>query len=131
MLPKYQDIVDLIKKGATLEAQEKIMQLREGAIELQEENQKLREQVQQLETQLTIKAKLQWEKPYYWLDDGEQKDGPYCQLCYDKEQRLIRLQDGNRGLWNCHSCGKHFRDSTYRPPDEGPSGPRKRGWMSR
>jgi hypothetical protein len=25
MIPKYQDIVDLIKKGPTLEAQEKIM----------------------------------------------------------------------------------------------------------
>ena len=35
MLPKYRDIVDLLKKGSTLEAQEQIMRLREGALELQ------------------------------------------------------------------------------------------------
>ncbi len=37
-LPNYGDIVELIKKGATLEAQEKIMELRDGALDLQEQN---------------------------------------------------------------------------------------------
>jgi hypothetical protein len=35
MLPRYKDIVDLLKKGSTMEAQEQIMSLREGALELQ------------------------------------------------------------------------------------------------
>lgn len=34
MLPKYKDITELIKKGATVEALEKIMELREAALEL-------------------------------------------------------------------------------------------------
>ena len=38
MIPKYKDIIDLVKKGSTIEAQEKIMQLREAAMELKEEN---------------------------------------------------------------------------------------------
>ena len=37
-IPSYKDIVDLIKKGATLEAQERVMELREAAISLQDEN---------------------------------------------------------------------------------------------
>lgn len=36
--PNYKDIIELIKKGSTIEAQEKIMELREGALALQEEN---------------------------------------------------------------------------------------------
>ncbi len=36
-LPRYKEIVELVKKGATLEAQEKIIELREAALELQEE----------------------------------------------------------------------------------------------
>ena len=44
-IPRYSDIVDLIKKGATLEAQEKIIELREAALELQEENIRLKEEL--------------------------------------------------------------------------------------
>jgi hypothetical protein len=47
-LPSYSQIADLLKKGATLEAQEQIMKLREAAIELQEENLKLREDIKRL-----------------------------------------------------------------------------------
>jgi hypothetical protein len=43
MLPKYKDIVELLKKGSTIEAQEQIMNLREGALELQEENHELKQ----------------------------------------------------------------------------------------
>jgi hypothetical protein len=54
MLPRYKDIVELMKKGSTLEAQEQIMSLREGAIELQEENQELKNTIRELENKLKI-----------------------------------------------------------------------------
>jgi hypothetical protein len=128
MLPKYKDIIELIKKGSTLEAQEKIMELREAAIELQDENQELRQKIKGLEEDLETKAKLKWEKPYYWLVGGEHKDGPFCQLCYDKDKKLIRLQGGDRGSWRCHSCRSYFEDSTYTPPKV--RRPRGDNWMS-
>ena len=37
-LPRYKDIVELIKKGSTIEAEEQILALRKAALELQEEN---------------------------------------------------------------------------------------------
>ena len=37
-IPSYKEIADLFKKGATLEAQEKIMELREAALACREEN---------------------------------------------------------------------------------------------
>jgi len=43
MIPTYKEIIELIKKGATIEAQEKIMELRESAIELQSENIELKQ----------------------------------------------------------------------------------------
>tara|TARA_Y100000052_G_scaffold26211_1_gene30791 strand:+ start:2001 stop:2441 length:441 start_codon:yes stop_codon:yes gene_type:complete len=52
MLPKYKDIIDLMKKGSTIEAQEQIMSLREGALELQEENQELKAKIKLLEEEL-------------------------------------------------------------------------------
>lgn len=116
MVPNYKDIVDLIKKGSTLEAQEKIMELREAAIQLQEENLELRQRVKNLEEQIALRAKVTWEKPYYWVDDSGRRDGPYCQTCYDNDSKLIRLQDGENGTWRCKVCKNTFFDSNYREP---------------
>ena len=117
MLPSYKDIVDLIKKGSTIEAHEKIMELREAAIQLQEENLELRQRLKALEEQIALRAKVVWEKPYYWIiDEGGKRDGPYCQSCYDKDSKLMRLQDGENGVWNCKVCKSTFVDSTYRTP---------------
>ena len=116
-MPSYKDIVDLIKKGSAIEAQEKIMELRESAISLQEENAELRQRVNALEEQLAVRAKVIWEPPYYWVEEqGGKRDGPYCQPCYDKDAKLIRLQDEKRGRWHCRVCGKHFHDKNYQPP---------------
>jgi hypothetical protein len=67
MLPRYKDIVDLLKKGSTIEAQEKIMSLREGALELQEENQELKEKINDLEKQLHKADDWEAEKNRYTL----------------------------------------------------------------
>lgn len=93
-LPTYKDIVELMKKGATVEAQEQIMALREAALEIQEENLLLKDRVCSLEEQLKQKAKLTFDRQVYWLVDGDNKDGPYCQRCYDAEHILMRLQKG-------------------------------------
>lgn len=132
MLPSYKDIIELLKKGSSIEAQEKIMELREGAIALQEENIELRQKVKALEEQLAVRAKVQWEAPYYWVQEQDKpRDGPFCQACYDKDAKLIRLQDRKRGTWHCHVCGKLVHDKTYQPPqvNRGPSGPNS--WMGR
>ncbi len=111
MLPRYKDIVELIKKGATVEAQEKIMELREAALALQEENAELKGKVNELEDKLRIKGNLEYSKSIYWLwkedDAGDNtiKDGPFCQCCYDGGQKLIRLQDWGES-WTCFNC-KH------------------------
>ena len=113
MIPKYKDIVDLIKKGATIEAQKKIMNLREAALELQEENVDLKSHIKKLEEELKIKESLEYSRSCYWLwkenDAGDFtiKDGPFCQRCYDVEQKLIRLQDWGE-VWMCMSCEKTY-----------------------
>src|SRR5882724_287897 len=96
LIPDYKDIADLLKKGLTLEAQEKIMQLRVGALELQEENLKLKERVKQLEGELAVSQDLLFEPTtgLYWMQkpDGS-RDGPFCAVCYDEHKRLARLHD--------------------------------------
>ncbi len=71
-------------------------------------------EIHKLQEKLEIKKKLYWARPYYWLIDGDKKDGPYCQQCYDKNKELIRLQDLGTGSWRCSNCKEFFTDNTYR-----------------
>ena len=110
---KVQDIVDLFKKGATIEAQEKIMEIREAALELQEENLELKERIRELEQQQEIKDSLVWDGVVYWIKDknSNEREGPYCQPCWDKEKNLVRLQrDDSMGYtqWYCAVSEKFF-----------------------
>ena len=134
IIPGYSDAVELVKKGLTIEAQEKIISLREATIALEDRILILEEENRDLKKQLEIKGKIKYEAPYYWLSEGEERDGPYCQVCYDKEGKLIRLQVQVQGRWLCLSCGKGFQDSTYRRPNTTPNrgGSRERNsWLRR
>ena len=128
MIPKYRDIVDLIKKGSTIEAQEQIMALREAALELQEENQTLKDKIRELESKLSIEGQLVYEKPSYWLIQGDSKDGPFCQKCKDTDDQLVRLQGGKNDFWSCRACSSRFKGPKYQPPK--PASRRPSSWMS-
>lgn len=107
-IPDYSTIKDLLKMGLTIEAQEKIMALREAAVELKAENTELKEQLAELKKKSDMREKLVWEPPYYFLKDGDKLDGPYCQHCFDKDQKLIRLQRYGDGGWECRACDNMF-----------------------
>jgi len=115
ILPNYKDIVELLKKGSTIEAQEKIMELREGALELQEENINLKKRISELESELNKKKEIQWESPFYWVVRDETKNGPFCQKCYDSDEKLIRLHKIEEGNWHCKSCNNHYFEASYKP----------------
>jgi hypothetical protein len=87
-LPSYTEIATLIKKGATIEAQEKIMALREACVALQDENHAMREKMKQLEDALRFKDALEFRAPFYYAkDDGT----PFCPRCWEKERRAIHV----------------------------------------
>lgn len=113
MIPKYKDISDLLDKGAKVEALERIMELREATLELQEDNLELKTKIQKLEEELEEKAKLTYEAPFYWMVEGEGKDGPFCQQCWDNNKKKIRLQDYRDDFWGCKTCKSDFKGKGY------------------
>jgi hypothetical protein len=87
-LPSYKEIIDLIKKGSTIDAQEKIMELRERSIELQEENFQLRDELRELKGKLAERESLTFIGQVYYSGNAENRDGPFCQKCHDSESKL-------------------------------------------
>ena len=106
-IPSYTDIIDLIKKGATVQAQEKIMELREAVLALKEENARQSERIRDLEDKLKIKEQIIFEGGVYWLVGEKGKDGPFCQPCYDTKNKLVRLHKDKDGWW-CYICKTYF-----------------------
>jgi hypothetical protein len=102
-LPTYKDIVELMKKGATVEAQEKIMELREAVIELQEQNLVLRQETADLRAQVKLREEVQFDGAVYWRIEEGKRIGPFCQRCFDADGKLIRLQDYD-DAWFCLHC---------------------------
>src|SRR5690349_13690215 len=114
-IPSYKEIVDLVKTGLTIEAQEKIMELRVAALEIQEENLKLRSKVSQLEAELSLTRDLHFEGTtgLYWRHVApDRREGPFCARCYDTNGKLVRLHTGaSRGTtvnWLCLVCHASF-----------------------
>jgi hypothetical protein len=116
--------VSFEKAEAKLKLAELISALADAKIQIADIQQSLIDKDAELRTaqeQLVIKANLKWEPPYYWLLNGTKKDGPYCQCCYDKDKKLIRLQGDGDGFWSCNVCNSSYRDSSYRlPPGSDP-----------
>lgn len=108
-LPDYKVIMDLIKKGATIEAQKQIMELREAALEFQNENLFLKSEVKELKEALALRESLEYQKPYYV--SKHKRDEKFCQRCFDADGKAIRLQEIGTGYWRCMECKNDFMDA--------------------
>jgi len=113
LIDTAKDVYELAKKGATLELHEELLKMREEALALQEENLSLKQRISEFECQNSLKEHLEFDGALYWrtLDDGD-SEGPFCQRCYDTDQKLVRLQDASYTdmnnahvkMWTCRAC---------------------------
>jgi len=97
-VPSFQDLLKLIKAGATLEAQEKIVELREAMMNLQEENLALRAEVQSLKEQLSELLESS-------LPNCPRCGKPAFSLKESKEDALMGAAGMFRRLYECTQCG--------------------------
>lgn len=58
---------------------------------------------------------LVFEDGVYWKQNGEKLDGPFCQLCWDRDQKLLHLgqeevDDGEKIVTHrfCRSCNSNY-----------------------
>ncbi len=73
------------------------------------------EEIRALKAKVDLTGNLVFENRCYWKEEGEKRDGPFCQRCYDVESRLVRLQLGKRTRENgtfrwysCKACDKNY-----------------------
>ena len=110
----FSSVLDLYKKGANLEAEQKLLELREAFFSLKEENLDLKEQLQELKEELKILDALSYEEPFYYAGEGDDRDGPFCQKCFDVDRILVRLIPVkiSKGSHKCKNCENYYGKGT-------------------
>ncbi|HAT68320.1 MAG: hypothetical protein A2481_02730 [Candidatus Yonathbacteria bacterium RIFOXYC2_FULL_47_9] len=102
-IPQYQQI---------LEVQEKLLEMMNHIFALENENRELKQQIK-------TKEALVFEGNVYWMNDGDKKNGPFCKVCHEKENKMITLDIGSFGLgtsrnqtyyrYHCLVCKNYFK----------------------
>ncbi len=104
--------------NALIELQRLILEITEQqqllVLENVEVNRKLREtqqRVQELESEKQFVGSLVFDGQVYWRENGDEdgtklKEGPFCQTCYDKDGKWMRLRpSGTPDIkWLCSLC---------------------------
>jgi hypothetical protein len=109
LLPDFGDLFQLAKKSLTVEEQQKFMIVWEELLKAKERIHELENEVKDLEEKLRIKGNIQYEAPVCWLkkEETKEKDGPFCQQCWEANGVLIHLQENDQGFL-CTNCKNFF-----------------------
>lgn len=100
-------IIELVKKGATIELQERIIELREAVLNAREELLSLRQENAELKRSTAERQHFTFDSEVYWRERDGKRDGPFCPTCYDSTAKTIRLQPLGPGFgfkWTCNVC---------------------------
>ena len=92
------------------EARELLKALQDEYLSIIEENEALKRQIIEVAQVLDMAECMEFDGQKYWLTDELRHKGPYCQLCYDRDGLLMRLQKQQRH-WKCHCCSNVFLDA--------------------
>ena len=95
---------------------EKLVDAKQALVDAQERESDLRKEVSVLRTALALKAKLRDSNGLlYEIDEaGAHLGEPYCNLCFAKDEKLIRMRHhsaevGHEAGYKCDSCKTFVR----------------------
>ncbi len=103
----FRRVLELFRENNDVEATKLLKIIQEDYLELYNENKELRLQLKEVADILDLAECMEFDGQKYWIDEDSEKTGPYCQVCYDRDGVLIRLQERTKH-WECYSCQNLF-----------------------
>lgn len=70
-----------------------------------------RREIRDLQQQQAFAGTLEFQGHSYWRVVSGKRGGPFCQNCWDKDEKAIRLYEYSRGWWQCHTCDARYADN--------------------
>ena len=99
----FKRALTLCKAGKFDEAEAILKSLQDEFLAVCEENEALKSQLTEVADVLDLAEKVQFDGQKYWLVEDDQKKGPFCQVCYDRDGLLVHLQE-KENHWECQNC---------------------------
>lgn len=99
----FKRALSLAKEGKFDEAEALLKSLQDEFLAISEENEALKLQLTEVADVLDLADKVQFDGQKYWLIEDDEKKGPFCQVCYDRDGLLVHLQE-HESHWECQNC---------------------------
>lgn len=103
----FKRVLELAEAGEWDDAREFLRDLQDEYLALCEENEALKRQLCEVADTLDLAEDMRFDGQKYWIESEGRREGPYCQLCYDRDGQLVRLQEQPRH-WQCKCCGNLY-----------------------
>lgn len=104
VIESFKDVLKVADTLNNLELYKKLSELQTAVFTLEEENRSLKER-------LNIKANVVFEDGRYWLNTNGRKEGPFCNICWDIDAKLVRMTIskimGVETDFGCDYCTRH------------------------
>lgn len=92
IIDTVKEVVSIAQKIDNIELYKQILSLQSDVLKLVDENTKLKQEIATFKETAKIKAALRFQNgEYFQKKEDDSEDGPFCQICWDVDQRLARL----------------------------------------
>jgi len=124
ILDEAKVLAEALKTAHDLTLYKQFMGLYGDIMGMMTENKELRENVEELAGKLDLKAKMAFRAPFYY-QAGD--DIPFCQRCFEADNKAIHLNVLHNGRWQCKECNNVYGKENGprqqpRPPGYGSGG---------
>lgn len=103
----FKKIEELFSREQRQEGRRLLMELQSRCIAMHDTMDSLKTQLREFEGIVFLSKSLHFERSFYWLHQSELRQGPFCPICYEGDNTLLRLAKNN-DLWHCPHCHAHF-----------------------
>lgn len=118
----YKRVLDLFEQGKIEEGKAVLKSLQEEFMAVCEENEVLKAQLSEVADVLDLAEKVRFDGQKYWLNEDNERKGPFCQVCYDRDGLLVHLHE-HENHWECQACNSLYmipRDDKDTPKEKPP-----------
>ncbi|MGE4504305.1 MAG: hypothetical protein AB7D51_03080 [Desulfovibrionaceae bacterium] len=115
-LSGFKKVLELMRTGREEEATALQKSLQDEFLTLYDENETLKRQLTEVADVLDLSECMTFDGHKYWIEEDGKREGPFCQVCYDRGASLIRLTEHDRP-YQCRQCTNIY----MKPPEKKPA----------
>lgn len=108
IVDQARDIAKLAQDIHAMPLYEKVVAMQANLVQMVDDNATLRNENRELKDALSLRQELQFERNLYWRGAGDQRTGPFCPACFNKDGKAVQMLRFQKYMGRpvaCPACG--------------------------